>query len=213
MNEICIVGASWRQGDIQGLESYTIPEVERAGRLAELPRRLGAREVVYLATCNRVEVILVGDGNTTPAEYRGRVHKALTGSMSAGEATRRLRIWAGEGAVEHLFLVAAGLDSALVGEYEIPGQMRQAVEQAREAGSLGARLEWLFGETLRVGRSVRTRSHFGSGRLSLAEIALDRVQRHLDGSHGAVALIGVALFAIIETEKQLRLRIWKRGSA
>ncbi len=192
MNEICVVGASWRHGDAQGLESYTIPEIERAGRLAELPRQLEAREVVYLATCNRVEVILVGDGSTTPVEYRGRVHKALTGSTSAGEATRRLRIWAGEGAVEHLFLVAAGLDSALVGEYEIPGQIRQAVEQAREAGSLGARLEWLFGETLRVGRSVRARSHFGSGRLSLAEIALDRIHRHVGGARGAVALIGVS---------------------
>ncbi len=192
MNEICVVGASWRHGDAQGLESYTIPEQERAARLAELPGQIAAREVVYLATCNRVEVILLGDGTTTPAEYRGKVHEALTGRASAGEATRRLRMWAGEAAVEHLFLVAAGLDSALVGEHEIPGQMRQALELARQVGSLGPRLEWLFGEALRVGRSVRARSHFGSGRLSLAEIALDRVQGHLDGSHGAVALIGVS---------------------
>ena len=192
MNEICVVGTSWRHGDAQGLESYTIPEAERATRLSELRRRLEALEVVYLATCNRVEVVLIGDGTATPAEYRGRVHEALTGSSSAGEATRRLRIWAGESAVEHLFLVAAGLDSALVGEHEIPGQMRQAVELAREVGSLGSRLEWLFGETLRVGRSVRARTQFGSGRLSLAEIALERVRARLDEAPGAVALIGVS---------------------
>ena len=192
LNEICVIEASWRHGDAQGLESYTIPAAERVGRVAELPRQLGAREVVYLATCNRVEVILIGDGSATPTEYRGRVHKVLTGSASAGEATRKLRVWAGEGAIEHLFLVAVGLDSALVGEYEIPGQIRQAVELAREAGSLGPRLGWLFGETLRVGRSVRARSHFGSGRLSLAEIAIGRVQRYLDGVRGAVALIGVS---------------------
>lgn len=192
MNEIYVVGASWRHGDAHGLESYTIPEAERVSRLADLPGRLEAREVVYLATCNRVEVVLVGDGIATPAEYRARVHVALTGGDSVGEATRRLRIWAGESAVEHLFLVAAGLDSALVGEYEIPGQMRQAVELARQAGSLGSRLDWLFGETLRVGRSVRARSQFGSGRISLAEIALERVRSHLDRSRGAVALVGVS---------------------
>ncbi|MEE8526558.1 MAG: hypothetical protein V3T72_21695 [Thermoanaerobaculia bacterium] len=192
MERLGVVGISWRHGDAQALAAYTLPAAQRALHLADLQRQIRASEVVYLATCNRVEVALLGDGETDLAEYRCRVHQALTGRSSAGEAMRSLRVWAGEGAIEHLFLVAAGLDSAQLGEHEIPGQMRQAIDLARRAGSLGPGLDWLLGEALRVARSVRARSRIGDGKVSLAEIALDYVHQRLARRPGTVALIGIS---------------------
>ena len=64
----------------------------------------------------------------------------------AGEAQRALRAWGGEGAVEHLFLVAAGLDSARVGETEIAGKIRDARKRSRDAGVLGSRLDRVLEE-------------------------------------------------------------------
>lgn len=218
MDALCVVGLSWRHGDERALAAYTLPPEERAERVARLREQLGAREVVYLATCNRVEVTLIGDGKTPLVQYRERVHRLLTGREpqnaapigsqrahpKSSENGCRLRAWGGEGALEHLFLVASGLDSAQVGEHEIPGQIRQSMELARQAGTVGPQLEWVLGEALRVGRSVRDRSAIGAGRLSLAEIAVHRVLDHLaeidastkrarsDRPSAAVALIGVS---------------------
>ncbi len=84
MEDLCLVSLSWQHGDARTLEAYTLPVEDRARRLAELPVEIGATEVVYLATCNRVEVLLTSDGKTPLADYRGRVHEALvTGSTDS----------------------------------------------------------------------------------------------------------------------------------
>lgn len=193
MDRIGVVGLCWRQGGSSNLARYTIPAEERAARVPELAARVGARELVYLATCNRVEVALVTDGATPVAEYRRRVFAALTGRAPApGEAEHELRAWEGEGAAEHVFLVAAGLDSARLGETEIIGQVRGAVDLARTAGLVGDRLAVLFDGATKLAREIRQRTALGDGHTSLAELGLERLREHLAGAPGAVALVGVS---------------------
>lgn len=105
---------------------------------------------------------------------------------------RALRAWADEGAVEHLYLVAAGLDSARAGESEIVGQLKAAVAEADAASLLGPTLRKLVQDALHVAKRVRLVADGHVGRASLADIALERVRERLRSQAGAVALVGVS---------------------
>src|SRR5690606_27139623 len=100
--------------------------------------------------------------------------------------------WQGEGAAEHLFLIAAGLDSACVGETEIVHQVRNCRERARAIGLLGPVLGLVFDEALKIAARVRGETRVGQGRVSLAEIAADLIRERLAETPGAVALVGVS---------------------
>ena len=193
MERIGLVGLSWRHGGAEELARFTIPETARADLLPRLARSLGVTELVYLATCNRVELAFVVPSGRAIGGYRPRIYRELTGSEPApGEAERILRAWAGEGAAEHLLLVAAGLDSARPGETEIAGQVRAAYETARGLGLVGSRLELLFEHALRVSARVHRDTHVGERRVSLAEIAFDRIRERLARTPGDVAAVGVS---------------------
>ncbi len=196
MERIAVVGLSWREGGPEHLARLALEPERVAESLPALAADLRARELCYLATCNRVEVAFRGDQPAAAALAAGarrRVFEALVGRPAApGEAERTLRAWAGEGAAEHLFLVAAGLDSARVGEGEIGGQLTAAVARSRELGLLAGRLSEVLEEALRVARRVRRRASLDLGRTSLAEIALEEVDERLALGSGTVALVGVS---------------------
>ena len=191
MDRIAVIGTSWRTGGSESLARLALPREEIAARLPELAAALGADELLYLATCNRVEIAYRSAAD--PAEARRRVLATLTGRTPApGEAERTLRAWAGEGAVEHLFLVACGLDSARVGESEIAGQLQSALAWSREAGLASGRLGEVALEALRLSRHVRRRAALDLGHTSLAEIALELIRERLSIAPGTVALLGVS---------------------
>jgi glutamyl-tRNA reductase len=193
MESIGIVGISIRHHDAAALGTFTIPKADRPARMAGLATALGVGELVYLGTCNRVEVAYRLSGSHTGQDLRRQVFASLTGRQAQpGEAERALRGWVGEGAIEHLFMVAAGLDSAQLGEREIQGQLREALAVARQAGTAGVLLDRLVEEALRVAHQVHRQTQLGSGRMSLAEIAADFLLERVRRTPSAVALIGVS---------------------
>ena len=198
MEHIGVIGLSWRQGGPDALARFTLPSggADEARRLAGLRDAMGCDETVYLATCNRVEIFFTVRDPLDMQKMRSRAFEAITGvAPEPGEAERCLRAWAGEGAAEHLFLVAAGLDSAKVGETEINGQLRHALDTASTAGLLrayGGRLESLLEEVLRLSRKIRSDSGMTLGKTSLAEIALVALRKRAASTCGAVALVGVS---------------------
>lgn len=185
---IGLVGLSWRHAPSGQLAQFTLPREARAAHLRELANLLGVEELLYLATCNRVELLYAGGEFLGAAERRRRV----LAHFAAPPDLRALRAWEGEGAVEHLFLVASGLDSARVGESEITGQLKAAAQEAEEAGLVGPRLRELIDDTLRVARRVRPLTEGHVGRASLADVALRYVHARLAVQPGAVALVGVS---------------------
>ena len=193
LEDLSVVGISWRQDGSEGLERYALPEDTLADTLRDFARRAGLAELAYLATCNRVELIFSRTPDTPGRDLRPLVYELLTGSPAApGDAERTLKAWQGEGACEHLFLVAAGLDSAAVGETEIAGQVRQCHELALDSGLSGPRLELLFEEALKIAAVVRGETGLGTGRVSLAEIAVAHIRERLGQTPGKVALVGVS---------------------
>jgi len=191
-DDLGIVGISWRSNAVEALEGFALPAGEEAESLKSFAERNDLTELAYLATCNRVELIF-SRGPRAPRDLRPEAYALLTGEQPApGAAERKLKAWQGEGACEHLFLVAAGLDSAAVGEAEIAGQVRRAHENALDAGSSGPRLELLFEEALKIAAEVRGETRLGQGRVSLAEIAADFLRERIARTEGKVALIGVS---------------------
>ena len=202
LEELGIVGISWRQDGSEALARFALPKATRGQRLKEFAQEAGLPEVAYLDTCNRVELIFAhppdAASNTAPGDghyrdLRPQAYELLTGQAPGpGEAQRALKAWQGEGACEHLFLVAAGLDSAAVGEVEIVGQVRDCRDLAIALGLSGPRLELLFDETLIIAARVRGATRLGHGRVSLAEVAVARLRERLKRTPGAVALVGVS---------------------
>jgi glutamyl-tRNA reductase len=188
-----MVGVSWRQGGSESLAEFTLHQDTVAGRLQEFAQRMQLSELGYLATCNRVEMIFARTERTPAQDLRREAFQLLTGRSAAnGEAERRLRAWQGEGAAEHLFLIAAGLDSACVGETEVVGQVRQCHERALELGLCGPSLGLVFEEALRIAARVRGETRLGEGRVSLAEIAVELLRERIARTPGPVALLGVS---------------------
>jgi glutamyl-tRNA reductase len=193
METIGVVGANCRGIDSEWLARLCVPRSERAQHLPRLAEEIGVRELVYLATCNRVEVAFRGDGATPLREYRRRVFGALVGRPPRpGEAERTLHAWAGEGAAEHLFLVASGLDSTQAGEHEIRTQVREALTMAREAGVSGTFLDFVVTRALSVALEVHRKVPLPGLRSSLADIAVELLGDRLHRTPGRVALIGVS---------------------
>ncbi|HVC31631.1 MAG TPA: hypothetical protein VND24_10625 [Steroidobacteraceae bacterium] len=192
MHQIGVVGLSYRHAGIDDVARLSIPRADLGARLPSLRRALGVSELVYLGTCNRVELLFAAREGEPAGDLRAPALEQLTGRPSPqGHASRLLRAWAGESALEHVLLLACGLDSAQAGEREIAAQLRGAWEAARAAGTSGPLLDRLMGEALGMANRVQ-RLQAGQGASSLADLAAARVLDHLDGGTGTVALVGVS---------------------
>lgn len=188
-----LLGVSWRNATASTIARFTLPRDGRGEALRALATALEVDELVYLATCNRVELLFAGGRELSIHERRRRLHRHVAAEAAAsGEAERLLRAWEGDGLVEHLFLVASGLDSARAGESEVTGQLRSAAAEAASEGLLGPRLKPLLDEAFAVARRVRPITEGRIGRASLADVAVARVRERLAQRPAAVALLGIS---------------------
>jgi glutamyl-tRNA reductase len=192
MHQIGVVGLSYRHAGVDDVTRLSIPKADLEARLPALRKALGVSELLYLGTCNRVELLFATHDGESAGDLREPVLEQLTGRRSPpGQAARLLRAWAGESALEHVLLLACGLDSAQAGEREIAAQLRAAWEAARAAATSGPMLDRLLGEALGMANRVQ-RLQAGTHAPSLADLAAARVLEHLAGSPNLVALIGVS---------------------
>jgi len=192
MHQIGLVGLSYRHAAVEDVARFALPRTDVPGRLPLLRAQLNAAEVLYVGTCNRVEVLFSMADGRNALDERDSVFRALIGrEPAAGEAARLLRAWTGEAAVEHLFLLACGLDSAQTGEQEIAAQLRGAWSEARAARTSGPVIDRLMGEALAMARRVQ-RLAGGARAPSLGELAAQQVLRHLGAGRPTVALVGVS---------------------
>jgi glutamyl-tRNA reductase len=192
MDQIGVVGLSYRHVGVDAVARFSVPRAQVPVWLGQLRAHLKGAEVLYVGTCNRVESVYATAAGAPAADCRAEIFRSLTGrEPAAGEAARALRAWTGEAAVEHLFLLACGLDSAQTGEQEIATQLRDAWEESRLAHSSGPVLDRLMGEALGMARRVRRMTN-GIRTPSLGDLAADRALQHLAGGAGRVGLLGVS---------------------
>ncbi len=137
-------------------------------------------ECAILMTCNRVEVYVVGK-NTLEAL------KKITSRMHVSE--RVIDYYKNSKCVEHLFRVASGLESMIVGEDQILGQVRDFYKLCKELGGIGKVLDLVFSKAIHVGIKVRKKTNINKGSVSIASAAIELVEKRLGGLRGKRVLI------------------------
>jgi glutamyl-tRNA reductase len=174
--------------EIREQVAYAGDDVDRA--LGELLQLQGIDEAVILSTCNRTEFYLETDETGLTA-----LESWLKGDQSLGQdAEAALFTLNDEEAIRHLFRVACGLDSMVLGEPQILGQMKDAFRQAEQSESVGSRLKRLFHHTFSVAKKVRTDTEIGSSPVSVAYAAVNLANQFFsDFSRHTALLIGAGV--------------------
>ena len=178
--EIVIVGLNHRSAPIEVRESVAFESSYLHDALTRLRNYPSIDEGVILSTCNRVEVVAAASDSAMAYNEIGRFlgeQKTHGHGIALTEHTYRYR---GAEAVRHLFRVAASLDSMVVGEPQILGQLKQHYDAAQQAGSVGAILHRLFHRSFSVAKRVRSETGIGSGAVSVSSIAVDLAKRIFD---------------------------------
>ena len=163
------IGISHHTAPIEIREKVAISRTEYAARVAQLRALPGVEEVLILGTCNRTEIYCLSSqaGKESLLDW---VH--TSNGIPPGQLDRHFYAHEGEEAARHLIRVASGLDSLVLGETQILGQLKEAWQQAHEAGSLGTVLDRLFQHTFASAKSIRTRSGIGDHPVSVAYTAV-----------------------------------------
>ncbi|MDW8103695.1 MAG: glutamyl-tRNA reductase [Armatimonadota bacterium] len=183
MQRLVVVGLSHRTASLETRERFAF-EGEALREALEWLRERGVEECAILSTCNRTEI------------YACTFHEDLIVNflhewegLPEGSLLPYLYIKRGEEAVDHLFRVASGLDSQVLGESEILGQVKQAWEKARETGATGVLLNSLFQRAVAVGKRVRSETALGRQAVSLASLAVRAALQHRPDIHNAVIIV------------------------
>ena len=209
---IVVVGLSHKTAPIEVRERLAIardalPEV--LGRIASHPTVGGA---VVLSTCNRVEVYAAPKGRGAGPEELGEAAHAITSvltGLGGVGVNGHLHRFLGNDAVVHLFRVAASLDSLVIGEPQILGQLKDAIDVARTTKTLGATLGNAMHRAVRVGKRVRTETAIGEGQVSVSSVAIDLAREIFGELTGHVALL-VGAGEMAEAASKLLVRAGAR---
>lgn len=184
-----LAGMSHRTATIEIRERFYVDEKQAPGLAGEIVER-GAGECVLLSTCNRTECYFVSDG---PGSVEAAVVEALAGHAGVPVPEARGHFYYREGmeAVLHLYRVASGLDSLVIGEPQIQGQVRRAYERIREKSpeSVGPVLHRLFQSALGAGGRVRSETSVGEGSASVPTAAVELAEKVFGSLEGRRALV------------------------
>ena len=185
---LVVVGCNHRATPLGLLERMTVAPDDLPKALHDLAVAEHLSESVLLSTCNRIEVYAYAErfhgGYADIRELIAR-HSGLPPETVADE----LYAHHDADAVRHLFAVAAGLDSVVVGEHEVLGQVRDAWQSARSEGTVGAVLEPLFRRAVETGKRARTETGIARGIASLSHAAVALADERLGGLTGRRVLV------------------------
>ncbi|OFX17081.1 MAG: glutamyl-tRNA reductase [Armatimonadetes bacterium RBG_16_58_9] len=184
---LVIIGLNHRTAAVEIREKLRIAQDQLSDAIAELKQRPDISECLILSTCNRTEVYAC---TTTRAqdtaiiewigEFRG---------VEPAQFASHLYSHAGHKAAEHLFRVSSGIDSMVLGEAQVLGQVKEAYAAAGEAGGTGPVLNSLFQQAITVGKRVRTETEIGRGAFSVCSVAVQLARSIFDELTGRTVLI------------------------
>ncbi len=173
--KLFVAGLSYKTAPVEVREKLAVQAARLRCHGCRLKLAGGLAEVVLVSTCNRVEIY----GVTSPANRDlARLFQLL--SDTEFDFSPYLYIKEGAEAVRHLFSVASGLDSMVIGETEITGQVKQAYQAAQEAKLTGRVTNRLFQTALQTAKEIRTQTGIGRGATSVGSVAVELAERIFD---------------------------------
>jgi glutamyl-tRNA reductase len=183
-----VVGLSYRSAPVAVLERAAVAGDDLVKLLHAVHDSANIAEAAIVSTCNRVEIYAVVD------KFHGGVSAisellALHSGVPLDDLSRHLYVHYEERAVQHVFAVACGLESMVVGEGQILGQIRRAFKLAQDEGTLGRDLHDVLQQSLRVGKRAHHETGIDKAGASLVSVGLDVAVRHLGPLDGVRALV------------------------
>ncbi len=185
---VLVVGVSHKTAPVSVLERLALDPDGVDKLLHDLAGTEHVREATVLATCNRIEIYSEVERFHGSVEALSRLLCELSASDPEG-VVPHLYVHYDDASVAHLFQVAAGLDSMVVGEGQILGQVRDALRTGQEHGTIGAALNSLFQQALRVGKRSHAETDIDHAAPSLVSVSLERAAEHVGPIQGKRAVV------------------------
>ncbi len=192
-----VVGISFKTAPVELREKLAVAPDHIPGILSQLHHISGVQEILLLSTCNRVEIYGV------PEEDKGweeDIFKFLLDKSGLLPSQLRPHIYIKNGwqTLQHLFRVAASLDSMVVGEPQILGQLKEAYKLANKSNSCGKNLTWILPRAFKVAKRIRHETGIGSGLVSVSHIAIELSKRIFsDLQSRQVILVGAGKMGVL----------------
>jgi glutamyl-tRNA reductase len=189
---LVLLGINHNTAPIEVRERLAIPSNRLADAIRTLLHQPGIREGLILSTCNRVELLTLQD-DTESSHPQSKtdllrfLHEYF--AVPPGDIQPHLYEFREREAVRHLFRVASSLDSMVVGEPQILGQVKESYTIAREVGAVSTHLESLLQRTFTVAKKIRTETQIGSSSVSIASVAVDLARKIFGSLQGKTVLL------------------------
>jgi glutamyl-tRNA reductase len=180
-----LIGVNHKSAPLEVRERLAIPESRLPDACRDLSTHPGIEEGMILSTCNRVEVITHTSNGS--ADLRGFLHDHF--QLRSEDLDPHLYEFREKDAVRHVFRVACSLDSMVVGEAQILGQVKEAYATARAVGSVHGQLDQLFTRAFAVAKRVRTETAVGSSSVSIASVAVELAKKIFGSLQGKTVFI------------------------
>jgi glutamyl-tRNA reductase len=188
VSELLAIGVSHKTAPVEVRERVALPEARAAEFLRDLRGTGEVHEAVAISTCNRTELYLVV-GNPVEGESRALAMLASQAGIRPTELAQSIYSLRNCDAARHLYQVTAGLDSMIVGEAEIQGQIKRAYEAGIAGETVGPLTNHLFKAALATGKRVRTETAIGERQLSLPAVAVALAREQLGSLDGRVVVV------------------------
>lgn len=187
MPVVCL-GLSHHTAPVDVRERHAFSPATMGEALVALRDYEAVREALMLQTCGRLEIYAeLEDYESGVTQLKSFLNNFRHGDVNDMESYMYTLL--GTQAIEHLLRVSTGLDSMLIGEAEILGQVKDAYVQAQRSGTLGTTLHTLFREAINAGKAARTRTAIAGDSTSIATAAVEAAKRHLGGLRGKNVLV------------------------
>lgn len=180
MHRLTLLGLNHATAPLTVREKFAFNADQQRQAVEEFKAKFPGSEAVLLSTCNRVELYVATAENNNPSAEELEAFLCACRSADAKQYHPHLYRKGERAVIQHLFTVASSLDSMVLGESQILGQVRDAYDAAKAQGATGALLNPLFQRAISVGKQVMAETALGAGRLSVASVAVDYARRIFD---------------------------------
>jgi glutamyl-tRNA reductase len=184
---LVLLGVNHNTAPIEVRERLAIPVERLADATRTLLHQPGIHEGLILSTCNRVELLTLQDIDAAAPDLPRFLHEYF--AVPTATLTPHLYEFREREAVRHLFRVASSLDSMVVGEPQILGQVKESYSIAREVGAVQSSLEPLLQRTFTVAKKIRSETQIGSSSVSIASVAVDLARKIFGSLQGKTILL------------------------
>jgi glutamyl-tRNA reductase len=189
ISKLVVIGISHKTSILAAREKFQINKKDMPGALLSIVSIIGVEGVVIISTCNRLEFYLTINSEVEPLSIINHFYRRKR-IIKTPVNEKLFYLCNGISAAKHLFKVTAGLDSMLIGEYQIQGQVKDAYSIACSQNTADKILHKLFHSAFRVGKAVRTKTQFGSCNQTLSGVAFKIIEEKLK-KEDAITIVGV----------------------